>query len=95
MTPVGSDGGGVDARIEYPCEWSMRVVADHREHVVAFVGEVLVRHAEGFDPKAMQVVPSRAGRYMSVRLRFQARSEAHVRTIVHALAEHPEVRMII
>ena len=95
MIPMASGGGGSDVRIEYPCEWSIRVVADHREQIVAYVGEVLSRYVEGFDPEAMDVVPSRAGRYMSVRLRFEARSEGHVRTIVNALAEHPEVRMII
>jgi putative lipoic acid-binding regulatory protein len=95
VSPVAADDGGNGARIEYPCEWSLRVVADHREHVVAFVGEVLARHVEDFDPDVMTVVPSRAGRYMSVRLRFLARDESHVRTVVHALADHPDVKMIL
>lgn len=93
---AGSDDGTGDAPlIEYPCDWELRVVAAHEGATVAAVTEIVAGHDEDFDPDSIRIVPSRAGRWMSVRLTFTARDERHVRTLVEALAAHPAVRMIL
>lgn len=81
--------------IEYPCRWHLRVMAAHAEQTVEAISGIVSDHDESFDPATLEVMPSRAGRWMSVRVHFIAQDAHHVRRVVDALDAHPEVRWIL
>lgn len=84
-----------DVRIEFPCDYPIRIIG---EQVAGFRGAVLDivrRHAGDVDESSVTVRESRAGAYCSVRVTIVATGEAQLRALHDALMAEPAVRMVL
>ena len=82
-------------KIEFPCEYPIKVIADNhpaiREAVLTIVGE----HAPEIVPDSVSVKNSRAANYCSVRVTIIATGEGQLRAMHQALLRHSHVRMVL
>ncbi|MDJ0523622.1 MAG: DUF493 domain-containing protein [Planctomycetota bacterium] len=82
---------GQSPEIEYPCDWSYRIVGTSEERIRALVARLAgdSRH---------ELKPSRAsssGRYVSFHLTLLVRDEEHRVSTFHALAADESVRYVL
>jgi putative lipoic acid-binding regulatory protein len=80
-------------KIEFPCPYPIKVVGDAADDFEAFVVEVMSRH--GTIEEAVEVVPSRNGRFASVRITLIATGEAQLRAIHTELKASGRVHMVL
>ena len=82
-------------KIEFPCDYSIRVVGDAAEDFVAAIGEVIARHSPGFDSSAITLSDSRNGRFQSARAVIRATSEAQLNALFEELKATGRVHMVL
>ena len=84
-----------DPRIEFPCDYPIRVIgvqhATFREQVVA----IARRHAPDLADASVNVQQSRDGTYCSVRFTIVATGEDQLKAMHRALMDEPGVRMVL
>ncbi len=90
-------------KIEYPCQWGFKVIGNDEETVRNAIGQCLedcVREFEGVKAKVRPVKfgdsrTSGGGKYVSVGLTVEVKTEDERNTIFRALADRPEVKMVL
>jgi|GEM_PF-31201 len=82
-------------KIEFPCEYSIRVVGDAAEDFVATVSEVIERHAPGFDPASIKLTDSRNARFQSIRVVIHATGESQLDALFQDLKSTGRVHMVL
>ncbi|SEK51859.1 HP0495 family protein [Halomonas daqiaonensis] len=87
--------GGKPPKITFPCDYSLKVVGDAADDFAATVCQIVIRHDPSFDAAAIQVVPSRQGRYLSVRLTIRATGEAQLKALFDDLKATGRVHMVV
>lgn len=90
-----ADPKGEPPKITFPCDYPIKVVGDADEEFVAMVCQTVTRHDPAFDPKDIQVVDSRNGRFQSVRLTMRATSEAQLQALFAELKASGLVHMVV
>ncbi|MDT8896261.1 DUF493 domain-containing protein [Halomonas sp. I1] len=93
--PSAADPKGEPPKITFPCDYPIKVVGDADEAFVAMVCQTVTRHDPAFDPKGIQVVDSRNGRFQSVRLTMRATSEAQLQALFAELKASGLVHMVV
>lgn len=79
--------------LEFPCQFTYKVVGLAREELPQLALEVIQRHAPGdYSPK---VKPSGKGNYHSVSVTITATSIEQVETLYKELADIEIVRMVL
>ncbi|WP_447528515.1 MULTISPECIES: YbeD family protein [unclassified Vreelandella] len=82
-------------KITFPCDYPIKVVGDAADDFAASVCQILVKYDPAFDATAIKVVPSRNGRFQSVRLTFQATGEQQLATLFEELKATGRVHMVV
>ena len=59
------------------------------------VTEIVLRHAQDFDPATVEMRPSRQGKYLSVTCVVRATSRAQLDALYQELCDHPAVVMVL
>ncbi|XKE44053.1 DUF493 domain-containing protein [Halomonas organivorans] len=93
--PSAGRGGGKPPKITFPCDYPIKVVGDAGEDFTAMVCQVVSRHDPAFDSQGIQVVPSRNGRFQSVRLTLRATGEAQLAALFAELKASGRVHMVV
>ncbi|MFG6136769.1 HP0495 family protein [Halomonas sp. B23F22_10] len=93
--PSTTASGGEPPKIEFPCDYPVKVVGDAAEDFTALVCQVVTRHDPEFDANAIQVVPSRNGRFVSVRITLRATGEAQLQALFAELKACERVHMVL
>ncbi|WP_163576084.1 HP0495 family protein [Halomonas faecis] len=83
------------AKIDFPCDYPIKVVGDASEDFAAIVCQVVTRHDSSFDASSLEVVESRQGRFQSVRLTLRATGEAQLKTLFAELKATGRVHMVV
>lgn len=82
-------------KIEFPCEYPIKVMGyacgEFHEHVHA----VMLKHAPGFDAEAVVVRDSRNGRFQSITVIITATGEAQLQAIFEELKLCAHVQMVL
>lgn len=82
-------------KVEFPCDYSLKIVgdaeADFRERML----EIVERHAPGVDHARVRVVDSRNGKFQSVRLTITATGQDQLETLFAALKATGRVHMVL
>lgn len=82
-------------KIEFPCDYVIKVIGtatpDFREFVVA----VVERHAPGLTDADVTVTDSSKGRFSSVQLRIQATGEPQLKALFEELKASGRVHMVL
>jgi putative lipoic acid-binding regulatory protein len=82
---------GRKPQIDYPCDWSYKVIGLDEEELRKAVAEVIgdVRH------KLERGNVSPGGKYLSLELELRVEDEAHRLRIFQRLSTHPSIRFVI
>ncbi|MGQ0748905.1 MAG: HP0495 family protein [Betaproteobacteria bacterium] len=81
--------------IDYPCDFPIKILGHTRTGFAQAVLEVVQRHAPDFDGAAMEMRPSRKGKYLSVTCVIRATSREQLDALYRELCDHPMVVMVL
>jgi len=81
--------------IEYPCDFSIKIMGACVDGFASAISEVMLRHAPDFDPASMQTRTSGKGNYLSLTCTFRAHSQAQVDALYRELTAHPLVKVAL
>ena len=84
-----------EPRIEFPCDYPIKIIGDQSPHMSTEVVRIVQRHAPEVDESAVDVMNSRKGNFCSVRITIVATGESQLRTLHADLMAHPAVRLVL
>lgn len=82
-------------KIEFPCDYSIRVMGERRDDFVDQVVALVQQHAPDLNPDAVTTKDSRHGRFMSVHLVIVATGVDQLKRIHTSLKTYDAVKMVI
>ncbi|MAA64654.1 MAG: hypothetical protein CL581_07750 [Alteromonadaceae bacterium] len=82
-------------KIEFPCEYGIKVIGDAAPDFEAFVVSVAERHAPGIKEEHVDVNDSSKGRFSSVRLTIMATGEEQLKALFDELKASGRVHMVL
>ncbi|PAV26000.1 hypothetical protein C8D92_10170 [Tamilnaduibacter salinus] len=82
-------------KIEFPCDYTIKVVGDAAPDFRELVIAVVERHAPGINEKDVHERDSRNGRFVSVRLRIRATGEDQLKALTEDLKATGRVHMVL
>lgn len=89
------DGGQPAPKIEFPCDYSLKIVGDHDEGFQPAIVEVLKHFDTHFDAASLTHQDSRNGRFRSLRATITAESEEQLKALFDALKATGRVHMVL
>ncbi|MFG6158233.1 YbeD family protein [Halomonas sp. 1390] len=87
--------GDAPPKITFPCDYPIKVVGDAADDFAATVCQIVHRHDPSFEAAGIQVVPSRNGRFQSVRLTLRATGEVQLKALFDELKATGRVHMVV
>jgi uncharacterized protein len=81
--------------LAFPCDFPIKVMGRKQQGFAQEVMDVVRRHAPDFDPKTVEMRPSRQGRYLSVTCVVRATSREQLDALYQELCDHPGVVMVL
>ncbi|MCM0611078.1 DUF493 domain-containing protein [Marinobacter sediminum] len=82
-------------KIEFPCDYVIKVIGNAAPDFTEFVVEVVEQHAPGICEDDISVNDSRKGRYSSVQLKIVATGEAQLKALFEDLKASGRVHMVL
>lgn len=82
-------------RVEFPCDYPLKIVGNAADDFQALVTAVVEKHAPGFDRQSIKVVDSRNGKFQSVRLTITATGKAQLEALFADLKATGRVQMVL
>ncbi len=82
-------------KIEFPCEYPIKVMGPAAPDFKACILDVLVESETSFMRESVAVVDSRNGRFQSVRVTIEAQSEDHLSSLHQCLKNTGRVQMVL
>ena len=86
-------------KIEFPCDYPIKVITvANAQRASVQLDEVLAvvhAHAAPIDPKTLEQKPSRAGKYVSLRMDIVATGEQQLQNLHSALQALPYVKLVL
>lgn len=89
--PTRPEGG----LLEFPCSFPLKVMGLDAEGFHATVVEIVRRHAPDLEDAAVSSRPSRGGKYVSVTVVIEARSQDQLDALYRELSGHERVMMVL
>ncbi|PJE80476.1 hypothetical protein CI610_00559 [invertebrate metagenome] len=81
-------------KIEFPCDYPIRIVGTAAPDFEAFVVECIRQHTPDFNG-VTTIRESRTGKYLSVLVTIRATGEAHLKAIHKTLMDSGRVHMVL
>ena len=82
-------------KIEFPCDYPIRVLGDASEQFIDQVFSIMQQHAPEISRDKVKTRPSRKGTFVSVHIIIRATGEQQLSAIHRDLQRHPAVKMVI
>lgn len=82
-------------RIEFPCQYPIKIIGTAGDGFVELVGEIVERHAPGLDRGAIDVRDSKNGRFVSVRIVITATGPEQLEALHVELKASGRVQMVL
>lgn len=82
-------------KIEFPCDYTIRVIGDAAPDFVEFVVTVVERHAPELSGDDVKVKDSSGGRFASVNLTIVATGEPQLKALFEELKASGRVHMVL
>lgn len=82
-------------KIEFPCDYVIKVIGDAAPDFQDFVLTVVERHAPGVTEENITVTDSRNARFTSVRLTIVATGEPQLKALFEELKASGRVHMVL
>ena len=81
--------------LAFPTEFPIKIMGRREGDFAQGVMEIVLRHSPGFDPKTMEMRPSRKGKYLGITVTIQAQSRDQLDALYRELCGHPAVVMVL
>jgi putative lipoic acid-binding regulatory protein len=82
-------------KIQFPCEYPIKVIADNHPSIRDTVLKIVAAHAPDIVEDSVSVKNSRAANYCSVRVTIVATGEGQLMAMHQALLQHSHVRLVL
>lgn len=82
-------------RIEFPCDYPIKVIVEAQVGLVEEVVAIAQRHDPSIDMDKVSERASREGRYNSITIAFRATGETQLKRLFEDLKECEAVRMVL
>jgi putative lipoic acid-binding regulatory protein len=82
-------------RVEFPCDYPIKVVGDGAADFREVVVDIIRVHAPDLDEAGVSVRESRNGRFLSVNVVIRATGEAQLQAIFTSLKQTGRVQMVL
>ena len=82
-------------KIEFPCEYPIKIVGVFHEEFELTVRQLTARHAPGFTDDDVSVRMSGQGKYCAVTIMITATGEPQLKAIHADLMAHTMVKMVL
>ena len=82
-------------KIQFPCDYVIKVIGDAAPDFTEFVVEVVEQHAPGICDSDVSVNDSRKGRFSSVQLKIVATGETQLKALFEDLKASGRVHMVL
>ena len=86
---------GSPPRIEFPCDYPVKIVGENRDSFAETVVELTRRHAPEITTEHVRIRASRAGNYCAVTITIRATGELQLRELHNTLKAYPLVRLVL
>lgn len=84
-----------EALLTFPCVFPLKVMGRREDGFAQAVAEIVQRHAPDFRPHTLEMRTSRNGRYLSLTVTLNARSQEQLDALYTELSKHPMVMMVL
>jgi len=82
-------------RIEFPCEYPIKVIVEVSADVIHEISGVVKRYDGRLSSDKISQNPSRNGKFVSIRFQFWATGETQIQQLFLELKKNPAVRMVL
>ena len=82
-------------RIEFPCDYPVKVIAESGEGLLEEVLTIARRHDPSIALDKVKQRPSRHGKYHSITILLWATGEVQLKQLFEDLKQHDAVRMVL
>lgn len=82
-------------KIEFPCDYPIKVMGPAAPDFKSCVIDVLVESETTFKKDSVAVIDSRNGRYQSIRVTIEAQSEDHLFSLHQCLKDTGRVQLVL
>ncbi len=84
-----------ESLLAFPTEFPIKIMGRREGDFAQGVMEIVLRHSPGFDPKTMEMRPSRKGKYLGITVTIQVQSRDQLDALYRELCGHPAVVMVL
>ena len=95
MSAGASGGAGAVPRIEFPCDYPVKVMGANEDDFVDLVVAIARRHAPELTDARVRVRASRNARWVAVTLMIRATGEAQLRALFEELKETGRTQLVL
>lgn len=95
MSPQSPSTPTNPPRIEFPCEYSLKIVGNNSSEFHAAVLDIVALHAPEFDRDSVTYQDSRNGRYRSLRVTILATGQPQLEALFADLKATGQVHMVV
>ncbi|AVV33450.1 DUF493 domain-containing protein [Cobetia sp. cqz5-12] len=95
MAKTPAAGGQTPPKIEFPCDFSLKIVGTAAEDLVEVVCNILEVHAPGFDATAITWQDSKNGNYRSIRVVIRATGTDQLDALHRDLKATGRIHMVL
>lgn len=84
-----------DISIQFPCDYPIKVIGASVEGFSDLVVSIVKRHDPKFDSSTLQLIDSRNGTWLSVRMIITATGETQLKELFEELKATGQVKMVL
>ncbi|PCC97635.1 DUF493 family protein [Halopseudomonas pelagia] len=95
MSDLPINGPADAPRIEFPCLYPIKVIGEAGEGFADMVVRIAERHSPGSDTRVVEVLDSKNGRFLSVRLQITATGPDQLQALHADLKATGKVHMVL
>ena len=93
---ISPDSGEPQApKIEFPCDYPIKVVGNAAPDFAQFVADVLIKHTGESFHERIEIIESRTGRFLSARVTITATGEDQLRALFEDFKASGRVHTVI
>jgi putative lipoic acid-binding regulatory protein len=81
--------------LDFPCDFEIKAMGKTQDDFDAIVVSIISPHCVDLAENAVRQRSSKGGKYLSVSVKIQAKSQNHIDTIYRALNAHPAIVMVL
>jgi putative lipoic acid-binding regulatory protein len=81
--------------LQFPCQFPIKVMGACADGFADAICTLVQQHDPGFDPKTLEMRPSKNGNYLGLTVTISAQSREQLDALYRALTSHPMVKVVL